>query len=109
MHRAANAAGRFASRTRDISSGMTNTWPMLSDKENHSRASQCWLRLHNAGSVLFTADCVLVEVCALAQRRLGLDAVRAVHENLLPAIEVHPMRRLIDWRWPCCWRRNEGN
>ena len=37
---------------------------------------------------LFTTNYVVVESCALAQSRLGLDAVRSIHEELLPVMEI---------------------
>ena len=56
--------------------------------ENHARASGKWSELLDANSQLFTTNYVLVESCALAQHRLGLEAVRAIQEDFLPAIEI---------------------
>ena len=36
---------------------------------------------------MFTSNYVVVECCALAQNRLGMDAVRAIHDKILPVIE----------------------
>ena len=55
---------------------------------NHAAAGECWLRLIESGDPLFTTNYVLVESCALAQNRLGLDAVRAIQEDILPMMEI---------------------
>lgn len=55
---------------------------------NHQAAKSCWWTLLDSGSLIFTTNYVIVESCALAQSRLGLDAVRAIHEQLLPVMEI---------------------
>lgn len=55
---------------------------------NHEAAKSCWFALIDADSPLFTTNYIVVECCALAQSRLGLDAVRAIQEELLPVMEV---------------------
>lgn len=55
---------------------------------NHEAARTCWLRLLESGDPLFTTNYVLVESCALAQSRLGIEAVRAIEEDLLPVLEI---------------------
>jgi predicted nucleic acid-binding protein len=55
---------------------------------NHAAAKTCWFALLNSGAALFTTNYVVVECCALAQSRLGLDAVRTIQEDLLPVVEV---------------------
>ena len=55
---------------------------------NHEAASRCWIRLLESGAPLFTTNYVLVESCALAQSRLGLDAVRSIQEDLLPVVDI---------------------
>ena len=42
----------------------------------------------DAGSPMFTTNYVVVEICALAQHRLGIDAVRAIQRDILPVMEV---------------------
>ncbi len=37
---------------------------------------------------MFTTNYVVVESCALAQNRLGIEAVRCISEEILPVIEV---------------------
>ena len=55
---------------------------------NHEAAKGCWLTLIENNSRLFTTNYVVVESCALAQSRLGLEAVRSISEDILPVIEI---------------------
>lgn len=54
----------------------------------HAIAREQWDRILNSGEPLFTTNYVVVESCALAQNRLGLDAVRSIQDDLLPLIEI---------------------
>lgn len=58
------------------------------DDENHARARVIWERLLDSDAGLFTTNYVLVESCALAQRRLGMAALRALLNDVLPVIRV---------------------
>lgn len=60
-------------------------------QETHSAASGAWHGLLDGAEPLLTTSYVLVETSALVQRRLGMPAVRALHEELLPVIDVHWM------------------
>jgi uncharacterized protein len=62
------------------------------DDRSHRQAAETWnalldaltedrVRCHTHGSVL-------VELSALVQRRLGLDALRALHDRVLPLVDV---------------------
>lgn len=55
---------------------------------NHEAAKTCWFALLDSNDPLFTTNYVVVESCALAQSRLGLDAVHAIEEDLLPVMEI---------------------
>lgn len=62
------------------------------DDEHHRSAARHWHRLLD-GIEAGTADActhgsVLVEVTALVQHRLGMAAVRALHDAVLPVLEV---------------------
>jgi hypothetical protein len=57
---------------------MTGTLPTPSRPDNLRRYTAIYALLDR-----------VVEICALAQHRLGLEAVRAVREDLLPTMEVH--------------------
>lgn len=56
---------------------------------NHQAAKACWFALLDSNAAqLFTTNYVVVESCALAQSRLGSEAVRTIHQELLPVMEV---------------------
>lgn len=55
---------------------------------NHESAKTSWSTLLDSGHPLFTTNYVVVESCALAQSRLGLDAVRVIQEDLLPVMKI---------------------
>lgn len=56
--------------------------------QNHTLATERWAELLNSHQSLFTTNYVALESCALAQSRIGIAAVRAIHEDILPALEV---------------------
>ena len=58
------------------------------DQPRHNEALAAWTRLADANSHLVTSNYVLLETIAVAQRRLGLDAVRAFVRDVLPAVET---------------------
>ncbi|MBS1824481.1 MAG: type II toxin-antitoxin system VapC family toxin [Acidobacteria bacterium] len=55
---------------------------------NHQTAKNCWFALLDSNDPLFTTSYVVVESCALAQARLGLEAVRSISEDILPVMEI---------------------
>jgi len=55
--------------------------------QNHAKAKTIWFELLDQNRAMFTSNYVVLECCALAQNRLGMDAVRAVHDKILPVIE----------------------
>lgn len=58
------------------------------DDQMHRRAAETWERLLRDGSVVITTNYVVVETSALVQRRLGGDAVQALHTALLPLLSI---------------------
>jgi predicted nucleic acid-binding protein len=56
------------------------------DDANHEQARAVWLELRRRREPLLTHNYVLVETVALAQRRLGVEAVRALRDGLLPLV-----------------------
>lgn len=60
-----------------------------SSDSRHSAAWQAWEHLVDSDEDLLTSSFVLAESYALIQARLGLEAVRTVHEELLPLLTVH--------------------
>jgi len=55
---------------------------------NHPAADQIWQRIITSGDVLLCHNYVLIEISALLQHRLGLDAVRTFEENIVPLLNV---------------------
>jgi uncharacterized protein len=58
------------------------------DQPRHADAAATWNTLLAANERLLTTNYVLVETYALAQRRLGLDAVRTLTNDFVPLLEV---------------------
>lgn len=57
------------------------------DDANHRRARSVWLRLVES-SQMFTTNYVLVESVTLAQHRLGMNAVHAIQDDIVPILDV---------------------
>ena len=58
------------------------------DDQNHSSAAAAWIELIAAGSELVCTNYILVEAFALVQNRLGMDAVRTFHDDLVPLLQI---------------------
>lgn len=58
------------------------------DDARHARATRTWARLLSGGARLVTTSYVLVETFALAQARLGLEAVQTLHADIVPVLQV---------------------
>ncbi|MDI3317784.1 MAG: PIN domain-containing protein [Bacillota bacterium] len=58
------------------------------DDRNHRAARAIWTHIVHGGEALLTHNYVLLEALALIQHRLGLEAVRALHEAILPLVTV---------------------
>ncbi|MCK6538683.1 MAG: PIN domain-containing protein [Anaerolineales bacterium] len=61
------------------------------DDPDHERAMQTWQRLIEEEQDLICNNYVLVEGIALIQRRIGLEAVSILHNDIIPFIEVEWM------------------
>jgi predicted nucleic acid-binding protein len=63
------------------------------DDDSHAQAARVWPRLVDgiaAGETQgITHAAVVVEATALVQRRLGMNAVRDLHDELLPVLSLH--------------------
>jgi predicted nucleic acid-binding protein len=59
------------------------------DDTNHPKAKQVWTALLSEPAALVTNNYVLLETAALLQHRIGLAAVRAFHEEVVPLLQVH--------------------
>lgn len=58
------------------------------DDSNHSRAKEQWSRLLATQEQLVSTNYVLVEAFALVQRRLGMEAVKSLHEDIVPILII---------------------
>lgn len=58
------------------------------DNAASQEAAGIWRRLLGTREPLVTSSYVLLEMFALVQRRLGMDAVRTLHEDLQPLISI---------------------
>ena len=58
------------------------------DDSNHDRARQVWTRLLGEAANLLTSNYILVETSALMQNRLGVAALRAFQEDVVPLLRV---------------------
>ena len=56
--------------------------------ENHADALRRWDRILSDDVAMVSSNYVLVETCALLQNRIGLEAVRTFHEDVLPLIQI---------------------
>jgi len=54
----------------------------------HPATRQTWEHLLTTGAELVTTSYVLVELYALAQRRLGMEAVRTLYTDIQPVLTV---------------------
>jgi len=61
---------------------------MDADDLFHLEVQKTWNDLLDQGKSLFTSNYVLVEVCALLQRRLGLEALRVFHHDIYPILHM---------------------
>ena len=58
------------------------------DDDVHGAARDAWGQLVTDGTALVSSNYVLVECFALVQARLGLAAVRAFNDAMLPVVEI---------------------
>lgn len=58
---------------------------------HHAHAVEAFGALLDGEEPLLTHGYVVVETTALVQRRLGIAAARALHDDLLPVIDVVPV------------------
>jgi predicted nucleic acid-binding protein len=58
------------------------------DDRQHQAAKQAWVTLLNEAADLTCSNYVIIETTALVQNRLGMEAVRAFQEDILPVVRV---------------------
>ena len=56
--------------------------------KNHERAGVAWLHWLDQRDSFVSSSYVLLESISLLQRRLGMNAVRQFHEELMPVVQV---------------------
>jgi predicted nucleic acid-binding protein len=63
---------------------------LVAEDENHARAARTWSSLIESNESLVTSNYIVVETCALLQRRIGMTALKKFLEDVLPIV-------LIEW------------
>lgn len=58
------------------------------DDAHHTEAAETWRNILTSAEPLVTTNYVLVETCALLQNRLGMAAVKAFQEDIVPALQI---------------------
>lgn len=58
------------------------------DDAHHPRAKRAWTELLKVVHTLVTSNYILVETIALLQHRIGIEATRAFHDDILPLINI---------------------
>ncbi len=58
------------------------------DDSNHTRAKEAWSHLLETQEQLVSTNYMLVETFALVQRRLGMEAVKFLHEDIVPVLNI---------------------
>jgi predicted nucleic acid-binding protein len=58
------------------------------DDLNHSRADEAWRQLLGSDEPLVSTNYIVVETLALVQRRLGMEAAKALERDLLPLLDL---------------------
>jgi predicted nucleic acid-binding protein len=61
---------------------------LVRDDKNHEAALDAFRRLMAGEATLLTTNYVMLETVALLQKRLGIEAVRTLHDDYAPLIQV---------------------
>jgi predicted nucleic acid-binding protein len=59
------------------------------DDDHHSAAKAAWATLLKSDEPLLVTNYIIVETTVLAQHRLGMEAIRVLCGDVLPALDVH--------------------
>ena len=65
------------------------------DDTGHAMAKAAWVDLLEADTFLVTSNYILIETCALIQNRIGIEAVRVFHEDIVPLFDVRWIDKLL--------------
>jgi uncharacterized protein len=58
------------------------------DDDNHENSKKKWISILDSKEKLICSSYVLVETCALLQSRLGIEALRAFHDDIIPILDI---------------------
>jgi predicted nucleic acid-binding protein len=58
------------------------------DDTEHTTAKKIWEYLIQSNEVMVCSNYILVETFALVQHRLGMEAVRLLHEDIVPLLDT---------------------
>jgi predicted nucleic acid-binding protein len=58
------------------------------DDRNHQKGQKAWMKILGEESAVVTSNYILVEIFALLQGRLGMEAVRRFQEDVVPILQV---------------------
>jgi predicted nucleic acid-binding protein len=56
---------------------------------NHAAAKAQWSELLQGDDLLLVSNYVLIEMAALVQNRLGMEALRSLCDEVVPALAIH--------------------
>jgi uncharacterized protein len=59
-----------------------------SGEREHTDVARVWREFLDSNTTLITTNYILIEAAAVIQRRLGLAALRAFHDEIAPALAV---------------------
>ena len=72
------------------------------DDQLHSLADHAWAEMLPSHRALITTNYVVLETCALLQRRFGMDALKTFYNDILPVLVIEWERRASTRAdWPC--------
>ena len=57
-------------------------------ERNHKQADVVWRHLLESEDDIVVTNYVMVETCAVAQRRIGIEAIRAIEERAVPLLHI---------------------
>lgn len=58
------------------------------DDAHHAKAKKVWIELLSVDNALVTSNYIVVESYALIQNRLGIEALRSFHEDMMPLVNI---------------------
>jgi len=65
------------------------------DEASHTKAAKTWTDILMSGDTLVTTNYVLVETSALVQNRLGMAAIKAFQEDIVPVLRIEWIEKAV--------------